>query len=140
MDGWNALPDYLNLQAPVNQSENSSTLSIPMAGPPIGNLSAQLSSKTPTNAPLVNIENRSILKRTPSLAPTPTYDTGLPFVYEHRANPVRNHHDAMRVMFGTHPLTRGEKDAIDHIAREQRKLIMERKVESDAAGGTRKRR
>lgn len=140
MDGLNAPPDYLNLQASVNQSENSSTLSIPIAGPPTNNFSAQLSSETPTNVPLVNIENRSILKRTSSLASTPTYDTGLPFVYEHRANPVRNHHDAMWVMFGTHPLTRGERDAIDHISGEQRKLIIERKVDCDAAGGTRRRR
>ncbi len=140
MDGSNAPPDYLNLQASVNQSEISSTLSIPTARPPTSNLSAQLSSNTPTNAPLVNIENRSILKRTPSLASALTYDTEFPFVYEHRANPIRNHHDAMRVMFGTHPLTRGERVAIDHISGEQRKLIIERKVDCDAAGGTRRRR
>lgn len=133
-DGTNAPPSYFNLPASVNQS------AIPASGPPTRITSAQLSTKTPTDAPLVNIENRSVLRRTPSLASTPTYDTKLCFVYEHRANPVRNHHDAMRVMFGTHPLTRGEREAIERISGEQKNLIIERKVDCDAAGGTRWRR
>ena len=140
MDGLSASPDHLNLQSSVNQSENPRTQSTSAAGPPATNPFAQPPSKTPTDAPLVNIENRSILKRTPSLASTPTYDTKLHFVYEHRANPVRNHHDAIRIMFGTHPLTRGERDTIERISREQRNLIIERKVDCDAAGETRRRR
>ena len=139
-DGTNAPPNYFNLDASVYQSEGPSTLPLPAAGPPTSNPSAQLSAKPFTDAPLVNIENRSILKRTPSIVSKPTYDMNFSFVYEHRANPVRNHHDAMRVMFGTHPLTRGEREAIECISGEQKKLIIERKVDCDAAGGTRWRR
>jgi hypothetical protein len=139
-DGLSAPPGYLNLRTSVNQSEGPRTLSIPTARTPTTNPYAQPPSKPPTNAPLVNIENRSILRRTPSVASTPIYDTSFHFVFEHRANPVQNHHDAMRVMFGTHALTRGERDMIGHISGEQRKLIIERKVDCDAAGGTRRRR
>jgi len=139
-DGLSNPPGYLDVRTSVIQPGGPSTLPIPAAGPPTTNASGQLTSKTLPDAPRVNIENRSVLRRTSSLMSTPTYDTNLPFLYEHRANPVRNHDDAMRVMFGTHSLTRGERETIERISGEQRQLIIERKVDCDAAGGTTRRR
>jgi hypothetical protein len=141
-DGLSNPPGYSDFQTSVSQSGDPSTLPIPTAEPPAANATGLLPSKTPPDVPLINIENRSILRRTSSAMPTPMpmHDTTPPFVYEHRANPIRGYQDAMRVMFGTHALTRGERDTIERISREQRKLIIERKVECDAAGGTRRRR
>ena len=137
-DGLKTLPGDWDLQMLATQLGDPNTLytapalSTTIPGPP--------PCKTLPDVPLVNIENRSILKQPTSRMPTSTYDTKHPFVYEHRANPVRNHKDAMRIMFGTHPLTYGERDIIECISGEQRKLIIERKVDHDAAGGTRRRR
>ena len=131
-------PGSLDLRMSANQMSNPSTLSNP---PAVSTTTSGLPpSKTPSDVPLVNIENRSILKRTSSLVSTSTYDTKHLFVYEPRANPIRSHKDAMMIMFGTHPLTHGERDIIERISGEQRNLIIERKVDNDAAGGTRRRR
>ena len=139
-DGLSIPPGYSDLPAPANQFGDFFTLSIPTTGPLITGSSRQVSSKTPSDAPLVNIENRSILQPTSSLPPTPVYDTKRPFAYEHRAKPVQSHKDAIRVLFGTHPLTCGERDTIERISGEQRKLIIKKKVDCDADGGTRMRR
>jgi hypothetical protein len=139
-DGSNNLLGYFDLPTSSNQSGDPNTLPLPVAGPSTTNPSGQLSSKSPPGVPWVNIENRSIIRRTSSLVSTPAHDMKLPFVYEHRANTVRTHNDAMRVMFGTHPLTHDERATIERISGEQKKLIIERKIDCDAAGETRRRR
>lgn len=133
-------PGYLDLGMSANKLGDPRKLSTPPAVSSTTNTSSLPPSITPPGVPLVNIENRAILKRTPSLVSTSTYDTKHSFVYEHRANPVRNHKDALLIMFGTHPLTYGERDTIERISGEQKRLVIERKVDSDAAGGTRRRR
>ena len=139
-DGLSNHPGYFDFRTSSNEMGDPSLLLIPATGPPTTNRSGLLSSNTGPDAPLVNIENRCMLKRPSFPVSTPMHDTEHPFVYEHRANPIRNHQDAMRIMVGTHPLTHGERDTIERISGEQRRLIIERKVDCDAAGGTRRRR
>jgi hypothetical protein len=134
MDSMSHAPGYLGLLAPANQ------FGYPTAWPLSTSSTSLQPFKATPDAPLVNIENRPILKRTSTLISAPKCDTENHFVYEHRANPIRNRRDAIRIMFGAHPLTRGERATIECIYREQEELIMERQIDSDAAGATRRQR